>query len=44
MGEGYLLIATYLAFINVSADLPEASHLSNFQFFVIINNVLTEIP
>jgi hypothetical protein len=43
MGEKEdFLIATYLALINVSADPPEATHLSNFHFF-IINSVLTEI-
>jgi hypothetical protein len=41
MGEGYLLIATYIALINISADPLEESHLSNFHFF-IINSVLTE--
>ena len=42
MGEGNLLIATYLALINVSADPAEGTPLSNSHFFSI-NSVLTEI-
>ncbi len=42
MGEGNLLIATYLALINVSADPPEASYCRTSIFF-IINSVLNEI-
>jgi hypothetical protein len=43
MGEGELLTATYLALLNVSADPPEATHLSNFHFFHHKQCVLTEI-